>query len=132
MLSWWLRHHKESACSAGDPGLILRLGRSPGERNGYLFQYSCLDRGACRATIFLPEECHGQKSMTGWQSMGSQKSWTWLRDFHTSTIKKTQDKQTKVQHNWEFGGREKTIHRMVEVDYKSCIWLGTCIQNTRI
>ena len=26
---------KESACSAGDPRLISRLGRSPGEENGY-------------------------------------------------------------------------------------------------
>ena len=25
---------KESACNAGDPGLISELGRSPGERNG--------------------------------------------------------------------------------------------------
>ena len=44
---------KESACSAGDSGnvgLIPGLGRSPGEGNGNLFQYSCLgnpmDRGA--------------------------------------------------------------------------------------
>ena len=31
---------KESACNAGDLNLILGLGRSPGERNGYLLQYS--------------------------------------------------------------------------------------------
>ena len=41
---------KEFACNAGDPGLIPRLGKSPGEGNGYPFQYSCLensvDRGA--------------------------------------------------------------------------------------
>ena len=41
---------KESACSAGDLGLILGLGRPPGEGNGNLLQYSCLensmDRGA--------------------------------------------------------------------------------------
>ena len=30
---------KESACNAGDPGSIPRSGRSPGEGNGYLFQY---------------------------------------------------------------------------------------------
>ena len=35
---------KESACNAGDPGLIPGLGRSPGEGNGYLLQYySCLE-----------------------------------------------------------------------------------------
>ena len=41
---------KESTCNAEDLGLIPRLGRSPGEGNGYPFQYSCLqnhmDRGA--------------------------------------------------------------------------------------
>ena len=32
---------KESACNAGDPGSIPGSGRSPGERNGNLLQYSC-------------------------------------------------------------------------------------------
>ena len=31
---------KESACNAGDPGLIPGLGRSPGEGIGYPLQYS--------------------------------------------------------------------------------------------
>ena len=31
---------KESACNAGDPGLVPGSGRSPGEWIGYLFQYS--------------------------------------------------------------------------------------------
>ena len=31
---------KESACNAGDPGLIPGLGRSPGEGIGYALQYS--------------------------------------------------------------------------------------------
>ena len=34
---------QESASSAGDPGLIPGLGRSPGEGNGYPLQYSCLE-----------------------------------------------------------------------------------------
>ena len=34
---------KVSACSAGDPGSIPASGRSPGEGNGNLFQYSCLE-----------------------------------------------------------------------------------------
>ena len=46
---------KESACNAGDQGLILRLGRSPGEGNDNPLQYSCLenstDRGAWRAIV---------------------------------------------------------------------------------
>ena len=34
---------KESACNVGDLGSIPRLGRSPGEGNGYRLQYSCLE-----------------------------------------------------------------------------------------
>ena len=64
---------KESACNMGDMGLIPGLGRSPGEGNGYPLQYSGLensmDKGAWRATAH-----------------GVAKSWTWLRDFHTSRI----------------------------------------------
>ena len=46
---------KESACSAGDPGLIPGWGRSPGERNGNPLQYPCLenpmDRKSWWATV---------------------------------------------------------------------------------
>ena len=46
---------KESACNAGDPGLVPRSGRSPGVGNGNPLQYSCLenpmDRGARQATV---------------------------------------------------------------------------------
>ena len=31
---------KESSCHAGDSGLVSGSGRSPGERKGYLLQYS--------------------------------------------------------------------------------------------
>ena len=45
---------KESACNAGDRGLIRGSGRSPGEGNGYPLQYSCLenpmDKEAWQAT----------------------------------------------------------------------------------
>ena len=34
---------KESACNAGDLGLIPGLGRSPGGEHGNLLQYSCLE-----------------------------------------------------------------------------------------
>ena len=44
---------KESACNAGDLGLMPGLGRSPGEENGYSLQYS------------LPGEFHGQRSLMG-------------------------------------------------------------------
>ena len=46
---------KESACSAGDSGLIPGSGRSPGEGNGNPLQYSCLensmDRGAWQTAV---------------------------------------------------------------------------------
>ena len=46
---------KETACNAGDPGLILGSGRSSREGNGNPLQYSCpespMDRGAWRATV---------------------------------------------------------------------------------
>ena len=59
---------KEFACNAGDLGLTLGLGRSPGEGNGKPLQYSCLEnsiRGAWWATIH-----------------GVTKSQTKLSDFH--------------------------------------------------
>ena len=59
---------KESACNAGDLGLIPGLRRSPGEGKGYPLQYSGLensmDRGAWRAAVH-----------------GVAKSQTQLRDF---------------------------------------------------
>ena len=46
---------KESACNAGDAGLIPGSGRSPGGGHGYPLQYSCLenpmDRRAWQATV---------------------------------------------------------------------------------
>ena len=46
---------KESAYNAGYLGSVPRLGRSPGEGNGYPLQYYCLensvDRGAWQATV---------------------------------------------------------------------------------
>ena len=46
---------KESACNAGDLGLVPGSGRSSGEGNSNLLQYSCLENsmhsGAWQATI---------------------------------------------------------------------------------
>ena len=41
---------KESACNAGDLGLIPELERSPGKGNGYPLQYSCLENSMDRGT----------------------------------------------------------------------------------
>ena len=58
---------KESACNAGNPGLILGSGRCPGEVNGHPLHYSCLenpkDKGAWWAIVH-----------------GVAKSWTQLSD----------------------------------------------------
>ena len=51
---------KESACNAGDPGLIPGSGRSPRERTGYPLQYSCLENSMDRGI------------RAGAKSMGSQ------------------------------------------------------------
>ena len=53
-LSQWL----ESACNVGDPGSIPGSERSPGEGNGCLLQYSCL------------EKICGQRSLAGYVPWG--------------------------------------------------------------
>ena len=51
---------KEYACNAGDSGLILGLGISPGEGNGYPLQYSPILR-----RITLTEEPSGSPIVHG-------------------------------------------------------------------
>ena len=45
---------REPAGNAGDLNLILRSGRSPGEGNGNLFQYSCLENSMDRGASWDP------------------------------------------------------------------------------
>ena len=52
---------KESGCNAGDLGSIPGLGRSPGEENSYLLQYSCHG------------QFHGQRSLAGYSPWGLQR-----------------------------------------------------------
>ena len=59
---------KESAYNMGELGSIPWLGRSPGERKGYLLQYS------------------GLKNSMDCIVHGFAKSWTRLSDFHFQTI----------------------------------------------
>ena len=56
---------KESACNAGDLGSIPGSGRSPGEGNGYLCQYSSLENSMDRGTWWTTVH-------------GVTKSWTWV------------------------------------------------------
>ena len=57
---------KVSPCSAGDPGSIPGLGRSPGEGNGNPLQYPCLenlmDRGAWWTAVHGVEKSRAQLS----------------------------------------------------------------------
>ena len=53
---------KASAYNVGDPGSIPGLGKSPGEGNGTLLQYSCL------------EKSHGQRSLVGYSPWGHKES----------------------------------------------------------
>ena len=75
--SFWLKfiknygggsYGKGSACNAGDMSFITGSGRSPGERNGYPLQYSCLenstDRGAWRASPWGHKESDTTERLT--------------------------------------------------------------------
>ena len=61
-LPWWL-DGKTSACNAGDPRSILRLGKSPGEGIGSPLQYSCLK--------------NGQRSLAGYSPWGHRVRHDW-------------------------------------------------------
>ena len=68
---------KESACNAGDLGLIPALGRSPGEGHGNPLQHSCL------------ESLHGQRSLAGYSPWGCKESDTTeqLSKYHSSVYR---------------------------------------------
>ena len=70
---------KESACSAGDWGLIPGLGRSPGEGNGNPHQYSCLensmDTGACWVTVHGVAESDMTEQLTHTQQLQYRLPW---------------------------------------------------------
>ena len=56
---------KESACNAGDLGLIPGQGRSPGEGNDNPLWYSCLENSMDRGTCLWWATVHGiTKSQT--------------------------------------------------------------------
>ena len=98
----------ESACNAGDPGLISGLGRSPGEGIGYPLQYSWASLVA-QLVENLPAMWETWVRPLGWedplekrkatcsgilawrilwaiQSMGVTKRWTQLSDFHFTSL----------------------------------------------
>ena len=52
---------KESACNAGDLGLIPGSGRSPGEGNGNPLHYSCLENSMERGDFSRPYSMGSQR-----------------------------------------------------------------------
>ena len=94
---------KESACNAGDPGLILGTGRSAGEGISYALQYSWaslvaqLVESACNVGDlgliprlgrspgegkYSPLQYSGPENSVDCIVRGVTKSRTWLTDFH--------------------------------------------------
>ena len=76
---------KESACNAGDPGLIPRLGRSPGGGHGDPLQDSCLG------------ESHGQTSLEGyspWRCLQELDTTEWL-NHELGKLRDSKDKSDK-------------------------------------
>ena len=107
---------KESACNAGDPGLIPGSGRSPGEGNGYPLQYSCLENSS------------GQRSLAGYTPWGHKESdmTDWLSfQFHDQDVmgnlefplNNTECKENKRKYNWDLkvGIREDFSPNPLEV-----------------
>ena len=106
---------KESACNAGDPGLILGSGRYPGEGIGHPFQYSWVSlkaqtlknlpamcenpfdpwvgkipwRRAWQPTsVFMPGESPWTEEQNRLQSMGSQRVWNDWATKHSTAHRK--------------------------------------------
>ena len=93
---WWLSD-KESASNVRDPGSIPGSGTSPGERNSYPLQYSCLenpmDRRAWRATVHRVT-----------------KSQTRLSNQHTTTSMVPLSQQIIVLYSLELETRKMSAH----------------------
>ena len=63
---------QESACSARDLGVIPGLGRSPGEGNGYLLQYSGLENSM---DCVVHEVATSQTQLSDFHTFGCFGSW---------------------------------------------------------
>ena len=62
---------KESVCNAGDLGSIPGWGRSLGERDGNLFQYSCLDNPIDRVALQATGHMVTQRVSHDWSDLAS-------------------------------------------------------------
>ena len=87
---------KKSSCNVGDLGSVPGLGRSPGEGNGYPFQYSCL------------ENSMGQRSPVGYSPWCCKESdtterltlfhyYSWFMEFTGSSVVKNLPAMWEIQ-----------------------------------
>ena len=76
---------KESACKAGDLGLIPGSGRFPGEGNGNLLQYSCLENPMDPGKL---QSMESQESDTT-EQLSTQHTHTSSTMYHCSLLKVT-------------------------------------------
>ena len=89
---------KESACNAGDPGLIPGSGRSAGEGTGYPLQYSWASLLAQMVKICLQCRRPGFDPWVGkipWRRERLPTTVFWPREFHGQAMG-----SQRVRHNW--------------------------------
>ena len=76
---------KESACNAGDPGLIPGPGKSPIEGNGHPLQDSCLDNPMDRGAWWVTAQwCYKEQDIT--QQLKQQQQYSIVYMYHISFI----------------------------------------------
>ena len=110
--------YKASACSAGDPGSIPGLGRSPGEGNGHPLQYSCLENSTSLTDwleihwwVQFKIKCSRWQSLEGsnrgrdgWMASSTQWTWVWTKSGRWWRIGKPGVLQStgskRVRHDW--------------------------------
>ena len=92
---------KESACNAGDLGLIPGLGRSPGGGHGNPLQYACL------------ENPHGQRRLAGYNPWGHTES---------NATKHAHPPRLMIQLEHESGKRAVSV-RVLCVKHRNKLWL---------
>ena len=78
---------KESACNVGDLGSIPRSGRSPGEGNGKLLQYSCLENAMDRGG-YSPRCCKQSDMTERLTHYMTQQSQSWAYTWRNHTLKR--------------------------------------------
>ena len=103
---------KASAWNAGDPGLIPGSGRSLGEGNDYLLQYSCLensmDRGAWRATVHGVSEESDVTEHIAHIYINESKKWMWVDTVLNRIVEEYLVKSDTTELDTKGKGSEKT------------------------